>query len=243
MKRVVIVGASSGLGYAMAETLARGGVKVGLAARRTQSLKELKEKYPESVEYVEMDITHPSAAARLDELIAKTGGMDIYFHAAGIGMENGEFDVEKEVETAKVNALGFVRMTTLAYRYFREQGRKGQIAAITSVAGTKGMGRLAAYSASKKFDAWYLDALEQRAHIENVDICFTDIRPGWVRTPLLAAQAPHPMEMTVEYVLPQMLRAVVRRKRVAVIDWRYNLLVGAWRLIPNALWVRMDVEL
>lgn len=243
MKKVVIMGASSGIGYAVAEALASRGVKVGVAARHTSSLLELKEKYPDFVEYMSIDITKPSAKEKLGLLIEKLGGMDIYFHVAGIGYENLSLDPEREVEIIHTNADGFARMICTAYRYFRDNRKKGQIAAITSVAGTKGIGRLSAYSASKKFGQSYLVALEQLSHAEGAEISFTDIRPGWVRTPLVDPDKKYPMEMSVEYVLPFIIRAIVRKERVCVIDWRWNLLVGAWRNIPNALWTKMDVQI
>lgn len=243
MKKIVIMGASTGIGYAVAEALASRGVKVGVAARHTSNLKALKEKYPDCVEYESVDITHRDAPAKLDELIEKLGGMDIYFHVAGIGYENLTLDPEREVEIINTNASGFARMVCAAYRYFRDNGVKGQIAAVTSVAGTKGIGRLSAYSASKKFDQTYLVALEQLANEEGADISFTDIRPGWVKTPLIDSDRKYPMEMTVDYVLPYILKAIVKKERVAVIDWRWNALVGGWRSIPNAVWVKMKVKI
>ncbi len=81
------MGASSGMGYAFAEALASRGVKVGVAARHTESLAALKEKYPENVEYMSIDITDPDAKERLETLIGMLGGMYIYFHVAGIGYE------------------------------------------------------------------------------------------------------------------------------------------------------------
>lgn len=243
MKKVVIIGASSGIGYGVVEALASRGVKVGVAARHTATLKALKEKYPDFVEYENLDVTKHDAKSKLDSLIEKLGGMDIYFHVAGIGYENLYLDPEREVEIINTNAAGFARMLCCAYRYFRDKGKKGQIAAITSVAGTKGIGRLSAYSASKKFGQTYMVALEQLANEEGTAISFTDIRPGWVKTPLIDADRKYPMEMSVEYVVPYIVRAIVKKERVAVIDWRWNALVGAWRNIPNALWTKMKVKI
>ena len=243
MKRVIVMGASSGIGYAFAEALASRGIKIGVAARHTESLVALKEKYPGNVEYMSIDITDPDAKGRLETLIGMLGGMDIYFHVAGIGYENLYLDPEREVDMINTNAAGFARMICTAYRYFRDNNRQGQIAAVTSVAGTKGIGRMAAYSSTKKFGQWYLDALEQLSHAEGADISFTDIRPGWVRTPLIPDDRKFPMEMTVEQILPGIIKARVRQERVAVLDWRWNLLVGAWRTIPNAVWTKMKVNL
>lgn len=240
MKRVIIMGASSGMGQGVAEALASRGVKVGIAARHTKPLQELKEKYPEYVEYAKIDITKPEAVGQLNELIKQLGGMDIYFHVAGIYNENLYLDPETDVRIAETNCAGFARMISAAYRYFRVKKKKGQIAAITSVAGTKGIGRLAAYSSSKKFGQWYLDAIEQLSNAEKSGITFTDIRPGWVRTPLEDPDRDYPMNMTVDYVVPQIIKAIVRKTRVAVIDWRWNIFNGIWRSIPNAVWVKIN---
>lgn len=237
------MGASSGIGLAVAEAFASRGVKVGLAARKTEKLDALKDKYPDNVEVESIDVNRPGAPEKLGKLVEKLGGMDIYFHVAGIGYENLTLDPQREVDIIETNAAGFARMTCTAYRYFRSNGIKGQIAAVTSVAGTNGIGRLSAYSASKKCAQTYLVALEQLANAEKSGITFTDIRPGWIRTPLLFDDRSYPMEMSLDYVVPKIIKAIVRKERVAVIDWRFNILVGLWRCIPNCLWTKVNIPI
>lgn len=240
--RVVITGASSGIGRALAEAFASRGVKVGIAARNTDRLEALKEKYPDNTLYETIDINNQKAPERLHDLIKRLGGMDLYIHAAGIGYKNPHLDTDTEVRTVETNTVGFARMVSAAYRYFRDRRCGGQIAAISSVAGTKGIGAMAAYSASKRFDSTYLTALEQLNRRQNAGVYFTDIRPGWVRTPLLIDGEKYMMEMSLEEVVPQILEAIIHRRRVAVIDFRWRLLVALWRLIPNAIWTRLPVS-
>lgn len=241
MKRMVIMGASSGIGQRVAEEFASRGIKVGLAARRVEELKKLQAKYPDMIEYERIDINSSEAPSLLGKLIKRIGGMDIYFHVAGIGYENLNLDPEREVDIIETNAAGFARMVSTAYRYFRDENRKGRIAAITSVAGTNGLGRLSAYSASKRCAQTYLVALEQLAKEEKANVSFIDIRPGWIRTPLLHNDQSYPLEMSLDYAVPRIIRAIVRKERVAVIDWRWNMVVGLWRCLPNVLWVKMDL--
>ncbi len=241
MKKVIIMGASSGIGLACAEALARGGVKVGLAARHTLPFEELKRKYPDHVEFMAIDVTKPEACARLRELIALTGGMDIYFHVAGIGYENTGLDPEREVAVFETNTVGFVRCICTAYRYFRDNRIHGHIAAITSVAGTNGIAKLSAYSASKAACQKWLVALEQLSNNTGAGITFTDIRPGWINTPLLTPGDKYPMEMSLAYAVPRILKAIVRRRRVAVVDWRWNIVVGLWRMIPDCLYILLNL--
>lgn len=237
------MGGTSGIGLNVAERLAAEGMRVGVAGRKVEVMKELQKKYPGQVFYSRIDVTDEGAPERLRDLIRRMEGMDVYFHIAGIGYDNDDLDPEKEIATMQTNVVGFTRMLDAAFRYFRdERAGFGQIAAITSVAGTNGIGHLAAYSASKRFQQTYLRALNQLATIQKLHIKFTDIRPGWVRTPLLDDHRNYPMIMQLPYAVPRIIRALRRRSRVAVVDWRWNIFVGLWRLIPNCLWVRLPVQ-
>lgn len=237
------MGATSGIGLAIAERLAAEGNMVGIAGRKEDVMKSLALRFPENVKWERIDITSADAPDRMHALLGKMGGMDVYFHISGIGSDNDTLEPSRELATMQTNVAGFTRMIDTAFRYFRDENSgKGQIAAITSVAGTNGLGCLAAYSASKKFQQTYLRALNQLATLHNLDICFTDIRPGWIRTPLLDPSHSYPMLMSVGYAVPRILRALRQRRRVAVIDWRWNILVGLWRLIPNALWVKLPIH-
>jgi len=243
MKKVMIMGASQGIGYRCAEELAKRGVKVGIAARRTEPLKELKKRYPDMVEYMSIDVTKPEAVKQIGKLIEKMGGMDIYFHVAGIGYENTTLDPGMEVEIFNTNLIGLVRCVCTAYRYFRINRIRGHIAAVTSVAGTNGIGRLSAYSASKGGAQKWLVALEQLSNNSHAGITFTDIRPGWIRTDLLVKGNRYPMTMDLDYAVPLILKAIIRKKRVAVIDWRWNVVVGLWRAIPNFIYTRLNIPI
>ena len=243
MNKVVIMGASSGIGLKVAEEFASRGIRVGVAARHTDAMRKLKKRYPDNVVYESIDVNHADGLRLLGKLIERLGGMDIYFHVAGIGYENLDLDPQREVDIITTNSCGFARMLCAAYRYFRDNHRKGRIAAITSVAGTKGIGRLSTYSASKKCAQAYMTALEQLALSENNSIRFTDIRPGWIRTSLLKDGVSYPLEMSLDYAVPLIIKAIVKAPRVAVIDWRWNLLVGAWRSIPNSLWTHVNMKI
>lgn len=242
MKRIMIMGASSGIGLRVAEEFAKRGVMVGLAARHTEPLRELQKKYPDTVVCSRIDVNTKSAPDEMLKLVDKMGGMDIYFHVAGIGFDNPQLDPQLEAEVITTNTAGFTRMISSAYRYFRDNGIKGRIAAITSVAGTKGTGRLAAYSASKAGASTYLVAMEQLANTEKADVKFTDIRPGWIRTPLIDDETGYPMEMDLDYAAPLIIKAIVRHPRVAYIDWRWGLMASMWRQVPDAVWVRLNAD-
>lgn len=237
------MGASSGIGRAVAETLASRGVRLGIAARTESALREIKEKYPDNVEYELIDINSPLAVHRMLNLIERLGGMDIYLHASGIGYTNPSLDPELEARTVETDCSGFARMVMTAFRYYLDQGKEGTIAAITSVAGTHGIGEMAAYSASKRFDSTYLSALRQLANRRDLPIHVTDIKPGWIRTPLLDSEKSYPMEMTLEEIVPHIIKAMVRHPRVTVIDTRWAILTALWSKLPSILWEHMDISI
>ena len=243
MKKIIIMGASSGMGLRVAEMLASRKVRIGVAGRHTGPLEALKRKYSDYVEYASIDVTKPDGPMLLEELAEKTGGMDIYLHMAGIGYENLDLDPEREAAIVSTNAVGFARMIDAAYRYMRSRGVRGHIAAVTSVAGTKGIGRLSAYSASKAFGRTYLVALRQLACEEKSGIFFTDIRPGWVDTPLLLSDVKYPLMMTEDYAARRIIKAMAHRESVCTFDLRWKMLTELWQLLPDSLWVRMKVKI
>ena len=239
-KKAIIVGASSGIGREVARLLLSDGWHLGVAARREEPLQELKAMAPERVEVMTIDVTSPDAEERLLGLVERLGGMDLYFHASGIGKQNRSLEADIELRTVDTNAVGFTRMIGAAYRYFAERG-SGHIAAITSIAGTKGLGPAPAYSATKAMQACYLEALEQQARQRKLDIRFTDIRPGFVDTALLNGDFHYPMLMRPEAVASDIVQSVYHQHHVRVIDFRYRVLTFLWRLIPRWLWRRMKL--
>ena len=234
-KRAIVIGASSGIGREVALQLMRQGWTLGVAARRADLLESIGAAATEQI-----DVTQEDAAEKLRNLIEKMGGMDLFFYASGIGRQNRELQEDIELATMQTNALGFTRMIGEAYRYFAEQG-EGHIAAITSIAGTKGLGPAPAYSATKAMQNTYLQALEQQAIARGLRIGFTDIRPGFVDTALLSGDFHYPMMLKPEKVAREIVCAINAKKHIRVIDWRYRLLTACWRMIPNCIWRRIKL--
>ena len=242
--KAIIIGASSGIGQEVARLLLAEGWSLGIAARREEKLLQLKALAPERVEVMTIDVTQAEADERLTQLIERLGGIDLYFHASGIGKQNRTLEPDIELRTAKTNALGFMRMVGAAFRYFAQPSRDGQegvIAAITSIAGTKGLGPAPAYSATKALQANYLEALEQQARQRRLPIHILDIRPGFVDTALLNDDFPYPMLMRPEAVARDIVRSINKRRHVRIIDWRYRFLTFFWRLIPRWAWRRFKL--
>ena len=240
-KKVIIIGATSGIGREVALIYIAQGWKVGVAGRREAELEALRSAYPEQVSAQALDVTKEDAPQKLQALIEQVGGMDVFLLSSGIGKQNPTLETGLELTTAATNVEGFIRMTNAAYHYFEQQGH-GHLAVISSIAGTKGLGAAPAYSATKGFQNIYMDALDQLARMKKLNIRFTDMRPGFVATPLLNNQKKYPMLMDAPIVALDIVSAIEKKKRVAIIDWKFRLLVGFWRLIPKWIWLRLPVK-
>ena len=239
-KRVIIIGATSGIGRAVANIYIAQGWKVGVAGRRAQELEALRLTAPEQVFTQVLDVTEDNAQQKLHTLIEQIGSMDVFLLSSGIGKQNYSLQTDIELATAATNVEGFIRMTNAAFHYFEKQGH-GHLAIISSIAGTKGLGAAAAYSATKRFQNTYIEALEQLARMNNLNISFTDIRPGFVATPLLKDDS-YPLLMKATKVAHQIVKAIDKKKRIVIIDWKYRILVFFWRLIPKGIWLRLPVK-
>ncbi len=244
MKKIVIVGASSGLGERIATDFARAGWRVGIAARRVDRLEQIKELYPSNIAVSELDVTAEDAVKKFYDLIELIDGMDILLYAAGTGFYDPELDDARLKNTLDTNVTGFARIIAAAYKYYKATANRtpGQIAAITSIAGTKGIGVAAAYSASKTFQQRFINALEQLAYQQQVNVKFTDIRPGFIRTPLLDEKKDYPMIMSIDEAAPLIEKAVLYKKRVAVIDSKWAVVNGLWRLVPQCVWRHISLK-
>lgn len=237
------MGATSGIGLEVVRVLASKGWQVGIAGRRSDVLQQLKDETPQVVAAQSIDITRDDATMQLQQLIDRMGGIDLYFHSSGIGYQNTALDADKELRTVETNALGMTRMVDTMFNYYAQRpDQEGHIAVISSIARTKGLGAAPAYSATKRYVSHYLECLSQLCTIRRLHhIHLHDIRPGFVRTPLIADGNRYPMQLDPERVAQSIVRGIERNRSVITVDWRYRLLVAGWRLLPRWLWVRLPI--
>ena len=242
-RTAIVMGATSGIGYEVAKVLAMRGWSVGVAGRRGNVLEKMVAETEGIVAYEEIDVTQPQATVALHRLIDKMGRVDLYFHSSGIGYQNKDLDPDKELRTIETNCLGMARMVGEVFRHFASHPEtEGQIAVISSIARTKGLGAAPAYSASKRFTSHYLESLCQLTSIRGIrNIHITDIRPGFVRTPLIEGSN-FPMQLEASQVAVSIVEGIEHRKPVITINWLYRLLVFFWQLIPRCIWVRLRIS-
>lgn len=241
MKRAIVIGASSGIGREVSRLLLADGWTVGVAARREDRLLELKASSPDNVEVMRIDVTAADAGERLLELVKRLGGVSLFVYCSGVGWQNAGLEPAPELATVDVNVKGFTAMVGTMFNYMAAN-LGGDIAVISSVAGTKGLGVAPSYSASKVYQNTYIQALEQLSNMRRLHIRFTDIRPGFVDTDLLSGGGHYPMLMDKTVVAHHIVRAIYAHRHVCVIDWRYRVLVALWRAMPSWLWRKLNIH-
>ncbi len=240
-QRVVIVGASSGIGRALALQYLADGAHVALAARRVQPLEEIAAQYPHQVEVAAIDVTHTEANSQLLALVEQLGGMDVCIISAGIGYQNVQLDASLELATVSTNTAGFTRIAIAAFNYFRTQPQGGHLVALSSIAGTKGLGVSPSYSATKRYQSTYMESLTQLATIEKLPIRTTVIKPGFIDTPLIEG-ANYPCTLALPYASRLIYKAIRAKRSVVVVNWVWRTVVFFWQLIPRWLWVRLSIK-
>ena len=188
---LVITGASSGIGRALALEMARRGHALGLTARRLPLLEQLRDELHATfgkqlrVELAVLDVCQiDSVGPALQELFARLGGVDIVVVNAGANDMTGigRGDLAQELNLIQTNLSGAIATISAATAHFLERG-KGHIVGISSLAALQPIPRQAAYCASKAGFKMYLDAA--RIELRRKGILVSSILPGYIATDIV----------------------------------------------------------
>ena len=234
----VIVGASSGIGEALARELSREGWQLGLLARRVDRLEAIRDTLASPPFVRGFDVTQRDAATAFAHVLDELGAVDLVIVSAGTGHNNRDLQSELDADTVSVNILGFIAVAQTAMRYFLERGR-GHLVGITSVGALRGNSAGAAYGASKAFQSVYLDGLRDLARRSGHAIAVTEVQPGFVDTAMMKPERPIPsvvrrlLVASPEKAARQILRAIQKRKKHAYITRRYALIAFLLRRLPR----------
>jgi short-subunit dehydrogenase len=236
--RAIVVGASSGIGEALAHELADDGYEVGLAARRLERLEEIGGDLPTKAYVARIDVTDTGAARdRLRRLVDAMGGCDLLVLSAGVGELNPDLDWEPERGTIDVNVRGFTALATLGMELFAEQG-SGHLVGISSVASNFGNGGAPAYNASKAYVCRYLEGLRYWADNADADVAVTDVEPGYVDTEMALGDRQFWMA-SPETAAAQIADAIRDRRRHVYVTRRWRLVAWFLRLMPERVLSRL----
>ena len=154
MKKVIIVGATSGIGNELAKLFAAANCLVGITGRREDRLIKLKKTKPSVFITSSFDCATENNSEKLNDLVAEMNGLDLLILSSGFGDLNESLDYDIENKTNQLNVVAFTEIVDWAYNYF-ENKNKGHIVAISSLAGIRGSGIAPAYNASKAYQINY----------------------------------------------------------------------------------------
>lgn len=235
-KKAIVIGASSGIGRALAKLLDKEGYQLGVAARREEKLQTLRRQLHEPNYSSAFDVAAPNASDKLKELIIDMGGVDIIVISAGTGALDRQLSLDNEFRAIHTNVLGFVAMANVAYHHFRQRGG-GHLVGISSIAALRG-GPATAYNASKAFVSNYLQGLRFLATKTEVKMDITDVQPGFVDTDM--AQGDRLFWVApVDKAAGQIMQAIRYRRRHVYVTRRWRLLAWLLKLMPENLYHRL----
>lgn len=237
--RILITGASSGIGRALAEHYAAAGHLVGAVARRRDLLADLAAQFP-SVSPLEGDVTVSPAMDRLiRDFAAEIGGLDLVYVNAGIGQSTPEqgWDASRTHQIIDVNITGATNTITPAVDLMLQQG-SGRIVGISSLAGRTPLPHAAAYGASKAWLAFYLDSLDMDLAARGVRCSV--VMPGYVATPMVDGADAALVSPGAKRAAALIATRVARGDRVIRFPRRVALLSTLALLVPRSTRINMQ---
>lgn len=235
---VVISGASSGIGLALARHYLECGARVAAFARREALLRELSDEYPGRVHATALDVRDAMAVRNAaHDFMAREGAPDIVVANAGVSwgtLTDRAEDEEMFQNIMDINVLGMVK-TFQPFLASMREARRGTLVGIASVAGFRGLPGSGAYSASKAAAISYLESL--RVELRGSGIRVVTVCPGYIRTPMTGVNT-HSMPFIIEAddAARRIAKVISGGKPYAVVPWQMGLIGGALKLLPNKVY-------
>ena len=236
--KVIIIGATSGIGLALAERYASHGCLVGVTGRRLDKLKAFQKKHLGNAFIKQMDVSLASKAIiQFDHLVNQMDGVDIVIISAGTGFINESLNWDKEKQTIDTNVTGFCAIASHALNYFIRQ-KSGHLVNISSINALRGNDHAPAYGASKAFESNYMQGLRKKVAKLNLAIGVTDIQPGFVDTAMAKGEKLF-WVCSPEKAARQIQKAVIRNRKLVYVSKRWWLFAWLMKLLPDWAYNRL----
>jgi short-subunit dehydrogenase len=232
--KVIIIGATSGIGSALAKIYAAQGCKVGISGRRQELLDELQKQYPDNIITECFDVTGNENTKHIDTLIQELGGLDLLIYNSGYAQLFSSLRWEIEKQTTLVNVNGFVESINFGLNYFLKQ-KNGQIAVTSSIASIRGNSLTPAYNASKAYVSSYMEGLSIKMYKQKLPIYLTDIQPGFVDTDMAQGNGTF-WVAPVDKAAKQIYRAIKNKRRRVYITKRWWFIAQILKIIPYSIY-------
>lgn len=251
-RRALLIGASSGIGAALARQLARDGYTLALLARRADLLEALcttinavpsgddKPGERRAIPFIH-DVTDTAGVpVLLDQVVSALGGLDLAVYCAGVSLHQGldGWDSQKNRTMMEVNAIGAMAWLDPIGEMF-QHFKRGQIVGISSVAGERGRVNNPAYNASKAALTAYLEALRNRLTRDGVTVL--TVKPGFVDTQMVEHLERTPFVISPEQAAADISKAIRKKKQEVYVPARWRLIMLVIRNTPSVIFRRMNI--
>jgi short-subunit dehydrogenase len=232
--KVIIIGATSGIGEKLAKIYAQQDCIVGISGRRQELLDSLQQQFPDKIVTECFDVTGNENKKHIENLIQKLGGLDLLIYNSGYAQLFSSLRWEIEKQTTLVNVNGFVEIINIALNYFLKQ-KKGQIAVTSSIASIRGNSLTPAYNASKAYVSSYMEGLSIKMYKQKLPIYLTDIQPGFVDTEMAQGNGIF-WVAPVEKAAKQIYRAIKNKKRRVYVTKRWWIIAQILKVVPYSIY-------
>jgi short-subunit dehydrogenase len=232
MATIIIIGAASGMGKALAQHYIQ---QKNIVAVVDKNLTALKSTFSYSVPanlIAALDVVNSvTARHQLLHLVQKMGRVDTLIYTAAIADKSGIW--ENELQQHHINAIGFAAVAHAIFYYFKENNIKGQIVGFSSVLAYRGMQQATPYCAGKCFVRCYMQGLRHTSKANNLGITITEICPGFVQTPMISNQQNTFWITPLAKATMQIIKAVDNKKQMVFVSKRWGIIAGLLYCLPN----------
>ena len=245
-QRAVVVGASSGIGAAIAMQLAATGCHVALIARREAELKHIADEInaagsPLASVYIHDVREYETVPALMQQIARDMGGIDLIVYSSGImpAIAPDEYSFDKDRQMIEVNLLGAIAWLNEAAQRF-ERAKAGTIIGISSVAGERGRRGSPVYGTTKAALDTYLESLRNRLSRYGVQV--VTVKPGPVATPMTADldQKSLLLLITADKAAAAILSGAGRGRTLIYVPWLWQPIILIIRAIPSFLFRKLN---